>query len=768
MTKDSRPEAESDGFAETELAATEHASGDVRSGSAPRGSGQARGDLRAVGRFRIDARLGAGGMGDVFRAYDPVLDRAVALKVLRPALVPDGAQRMRRVVREARAAAALMHPNTVTIFEVGEAEDEVFIAMELLEGVDLRTIIDRRSASLEEKLRWLLEAARALAAAHERGLVHRDVKPENMFIVKGGALKLLDFGIAKRDEDEGIDPAAPDDIGPSSLRTAEGRRLGTPRYMAPEQRAGEPTDARTDEYAWGLVAFELLTDTDGIADVPTVTKDVLLPTGEQKMTPACLLALRNEVPELPEPICAAIARALEPKKEDRFASMNEIVAALETKAETASGSKLPGIPPRPDAPPSDPAAANTTGSAGALTTLASAQTPVATPGRTPRSTAVVLITVATALVATFFIVRRAAQPSAAPAAPHERMLVAPALAPACRVESTHDVALGARDLLTVLSDRTVVVARIPDRKFAFERETPSGMVPFLRGGLFEAASADYESIAIGSIRYGGFPAVVVDLDQGVRGSYLGIWTDGHGIMSQRIAGASTGLATTTFDKDVVAISTTHEINFPSRVQPSLVEAYLLTGARGQHTTIEPIAAAAPAVATSKDRVAVAYATESGIHFALLDSEMNRIGDVQTVAPVDASPAVAFVGPTIVVFWTQDRGGKTRLMEASFTPGTAGFEPPKVAFEEAVAAFAPQTVALPNGAWGVSWIASNGGPAVLRVSPIEPHGSLTGPTDVATAPSIRGMRVMPTDTGAAFAWNATDITTRVAHVACKAP
>jgi serine/threonine-protein kinase len=149
-------------------------------------------------------------MGDVFRAYDTVLDRAVALKVLHTDRSADNGQRMRRVVREARAAAALVHPNAVTVFDDGEADNEVFIAMELLEGEELRSVLERGTATLAEKLRWLLEAARALAAAHERGLVHRDVKPENMFVCKGGTLKLLAFGIAKRDDVEStpLDEAA--------------------------------------------------------------------------------------------------------------------------------------------------------------------------------------------------------------------------------------------------------------------------------------------------------------------------------------------------------------------------------------------------------------------------------------------------------------------------------------------------------------------------------------------------------------------------------
>ncbi|MEA2751218.1 MAG: eukaryotic-like serine/threonine-protein kinase, partial [Myxococcales bacterium] len=341
MTEETRPKRADDDVLTPELAKTERApSKDAPTRTGPRTTvGTGAPPPRTVGRFRIDAQLGSGGMGDVFRAYDPVLDRAVALKVLRSDHSADAAQRMRRVVREARAAAALTHPNTVTIFEVGEADREVFIAMELLEGEDLRAVLERGGASIADKLRWLLEAARALGAAHDRGLVHRDVKPENMFVCTGGTLKLLAFGIAKRDDEDGASPDAAVDLGPSSLRTTEGRRIGTPRYMAPEQHAGDATDPRTDEYAWGLVAFELLSGAHVVADLRTKTTDGSDAAPVPALAAQRLEVLRASAPEVSEDVLLTIGRALEPRKEDRFPSMAPIIVALEAKTEPKPGPK---------------------------------------------------------------------------------------------------------------------------------------------------------------------------------------------------------------------------------------------------------------------------------------------------------------------------------------------------------------------------------------------------------------------------------------------
>lgn len=515
MANERRPKGEGDDGVVNELAATE-LSGET---SGPRAPGRSL-EARAVGRFRLDAQLGSGGMGDVFRAYDPVLDRAVALKVLRSG--SDDSQRMRRVVREARAAAALTHPNTVTVFEVGEADDDVFIAMELLEGEDLRAVIERGSASLHDKLRWLLQAARALAAAHERGLVHRDVKPENMFVCKDGTLKLLDFGIAKREEDEGGGGLAADIVGPSSLRTQEGRRLGTPRYMAPEQLAGQATDPRTDEYAWGLVAFELLTGSDRVASMTTVTKEAVtndgggasgtlpaLASGADRAT-----ALRAKVLDLPEPIVLAVARALEPRKEDRFPSMGPIVAAFDLTPDSVR-SQRPGSSPR------------------------------------RRVRAWIALGVA-ALAATggVFTARRAKR--AAPVAALGPLRPAPA----CRVESTQVVPLGPDDRMAILPDGAVVLARDIHRGIFLERQTPGGTVPILRTVFAAALAGTYKGVELDGTTYADAPAISLLFEQVSTDALLCVWTEKNGANNQRIPGPVEKLVTTRRGEDTLALVTT--------------------------------------------------------------------------------------------------------------------------------------------------------------------------------------------------------------------
>ncbi len=315
--------------------------GDPDEAAATQVDGAAQGERQEaviVGRFVLGRCLGSGGMGDVYEAYDPVLERTVAMKVLRPRASADSAAQARRVLSEARAAARLAHPNTVTIFDVGEHDGRAYITMELLEGETLRAAA--KHAPLEKKLGWLLESARALVAAHENGLVHRDVKPENMFVCADGTLKLLDFGIAKREEDETMAPSPASVASPNSLRTELGKRIGTPRYMAPEQRAGAPTDARTDQYAWGLVAFELLTgahlDSVATIDDSPIGDDRAQEIRERSLTMAAMPA--------PPAYVAAVLRALSDDKARRFDSMQPIVEALQAAR-----------PPEPDAarPPAE-------------------------------------------------------------------------------------------------------------------------------------------------------------------------------------------------------------------------------------------------------------------------------------------------------------------------------------------------------------------------------------------------------------------------------
>ena len=207
-------------------------------------------------RYEIQSLIGRGGMGEVYRALDTRLHRPVALKVLRTdadaSTTVTEAGGVARLLREARAAAALNHANSVAIYELGEAEGIAYIAMELVIGVTFRKYLGptQSNVSLDTKVSWLVDAARALWAAHRAGLVHRDVKPGNIMVSEEGVVKVLDFGLAK--------PVAVNG-NPAEFQTLMGQVLGTPRYMAPEQLEGSPADASADQYAFGLTAYELVT-----------------------------------------------------------------------------------------------------------------------------------------------------------------------------------------------------------------------------------------------------------------------------------------------------------------------------------------------------------------------------------------------------------------------------------------------------------------------------------------------------------------------------
>ena len=199
--------------------------------------------LQTIGKFEVLERLGQGGMGTVYRARDPILDRPVALKTISAELAANP-EFLGRFQREARAAARLTHPNIVTVYELGDVAGVPFIAMELLEGLDLvEAMSPPGRLPLDEKLRIMVEVCRGLDYAHKRGVIHRDVKPANVRLLASGAVKLVDFGIAR--------------LGESTL-TQTGILLGTPSYLAPEVVAGGRVDHRADMWAVGVILYELL------------------------------------------------------------------------------------------------------------------------------------------------------------------------------------------------------------------------------------------------------------------------------------------------------------------------------------------------------------------------------------------------------------------------------------------------------------------------------------------------------------------------------
>ena len=220
-----------------------------------------RGD--AVGRYLVLDRLGAGGMGVVYTAYDPELDRRIALKLLAPALESTGATAGRaRLVREAQAMARVTHPNVVTVHDVGEHDGQVFVAMELVDG---DTLTAWRSASVRtwsDELAVMRAAGRGLAAAHAKGLVHRDFKPDNVMVARDGRVLVMDFGLARAQGEAGgstspFEALVHEDNSALSVElTRQGAIMGTPAYMAPEQHLGGETDARSDQFSFCVALYE--------------------------------------------------------------------------------------------------------------------------------------------------------------------------------------------------------------------------------------------------------------------------------------------------------------------------------------------------------------------------------------------------------------------------------------------------------------------------------------------------------------------------------
>jgi serine/threonine-protein kinase len=285
-------------------------------------------------RYTIEEAIGEGGMGCVYRARDDRLGRRVALKVISEGA--PGGDAAARLLREARAAAALDHPNAVAIFDVGDHEGTPYIVMELVEGRTLRAFVGDASVPMSTRVARLADVARALAAAHRRGLVHRDVKPENVMVREDGMVKVLDFGIARRARAE-VDARAETEIAadtPPALATitVDGVKLGTPVYMAPEQIRGDALDGRADQFSWGVLAYELLTGRlpwRGGGDALAVTASILTDAPDRG-------ALEHA--GAPRAVQDVVLRALAKRPEDRFASLDEAVRALDA---AARGEALP-------------------------------------------------------------------------------------------------------------------------------------------------------------------------------------------------------------------------------------------------------------------------------------------------------------------------------------------------------------------------------------------------------------------------------------------
>ncbi len=272
-----------------------------------------------LGRYLVIEQLGAGGMGVVFAAYDPELDRKVAIKLVHPQRNSD--EERARLLREARALAQLSHKSVVSVFDVGTLDDDVFIAMEFVDGVTLRAWRDAAPRSWRATLEVYLDAGAGLAAAHAAGLVHRDFKPQNAMIARDGTVKVLDFGLARVAVDERA-ATTPGALGDTEELTRTGALVGTPAYMSPEQFERARVDARSDQFSFCVALYEALYGAhpfphEGFSDLcaAVLRGDVRGPS-------------RREQVGLPATARRALLRGLSREPADRFETMDELLDAL--------------------------------------------------------------------------------------------------------------------------------------------------------------------------------------------------------------------------------------------------------------------------------------------------------------------------------------------------------------------------------------------------------------------------------------------------------
>lgn len=270
--------------------------------------------VKLVGRYQIQARIGQGAMANVYRAYDPSINRVLAIKVLKRDYCrdPDCAKRF---LREAKAAGALSHPNIVTIYDVGEIEGFPYIAMELLDGAPLDAALQQRGKfSVGEVLSIGAQLAEGLRYAHSQGIVHRDIKPSNVILNKDGSVKILDFGIARVSEKSAQSEA-------EAVKTQIGQVLGTPRYMSPEQAMGHDLDGRSDLFSVGAILYEMLTGQPAFDGSSPATLALQITT--KKPAPITVQ------PQCPPGLKFIVGKLLEKRPDKRFANGEHLAQAIE-------------------------------------------------------------------------------------------------------------------------------------------------------------------------------------------------------------------------------------------------------------------------------------------------------------------------------------------------------------------------------------------------------------------------------------------------------
>jgi len=276
----------------------------------------------SLGRYQIQAELGRGAMGTVYRALDPVLERTVAIKTLNPDLPEEVVAEMKaRFVREAKSAGRLNHPNIVTIYDVDVAGEVAFIAMEYLEGRSLRQLLDAGTAlSFDAIADIVAQIAEALDYAGRFGIVHRDTKPANIMVSATGYAKLTDFGLA---------------YVPSSQMTQKGSILGSPKYMSPEQVSEQPVDSRADIFSLGVVLYEML-----MRRTPFERPEMTLFSLMESIVKDPVPSVSQQNPAIPAAFDAILARALAKRREDRFQRARELAEALRNLMTPAAGAQL--------------------------------------------------------------------------------------------------------------------------------------------------------------------------------------------------------------------------------------------------------------------------------------------------------------------------------------------------------------------------------------------------------------------------------------------
>jgi len=293
-----------------------------------------------LGRFQIVSELGRGAMGVVYKALDPELARTLAIKTVNMAIEREGMEHYEaRFYQEARAAAGLNHPNIVTVYDIGKSGDVAFMAMEYIEGVELRTLLEGgQSLALPRAVSIAAQVAEALAYAHGRGVVHRDIKPANIMVVREGPVKITDFGIAR--------------MRAAEVQTQTGTMLGSPKYMSPEQVLGKRADHRADIFSLGVILYEMLTGTAPFSgeNITALMYQIV------NFAPPAPSTVNHAVPEFLDYVVAKmIAKQLEERYQDSTEvarDLREIERQLAASAPAGPMPPLPAAALSPDAQPS--------------------------------------------------------------------------------------------------------------------------------------------------------------------------------------------------------------------------------------------------------------------------------------------------------------------------------------------------------------------------------------------------------------------------------